>query len=68
MELTTHTNEAKVNASTSSQVSQEKKIRTTIYLPVSLHKAAKIYCAKTEVSMTQLIIDFLDKTVHGANS
>ena len=45
-----------------------KKVRTTIYLPVGLHKASKIYCAKNEISLTQFIINYLEKTVHTSNS
>jgi len=37
------------------------KYRTTIYIPISLHKATRVYCAKSGTSMTQLITDFLIK-------
>ena len=48
--------------------SNNKKVRTTIYLPVDLHRASKIYCARNDISLTQFIINFLKKTVTTSNS
>ena len=39
----------------------QPKYRTTIYIPISLHKATRVYCAANGTSMTQLITDFLIK-------
>ena len=42
----------------------DKKLkRTTIYLPEDLHKRLKILAANTETSMTDIIIDTLEKYV-----
>lgn len=42
----------------------EKKLkRTTIYLPEDLHKRLKIMAADTETSMTDIIINTLEKYV-----
>ncbi len=42
----------------------DKKLkRTTIYLPEELHKKLKIRAASTETSMTDIIIDTLEKYV-----
>lgn len=42
----------------------DKKLkRTTIYLPEDLHKRLKIMAANTETSMTDIIIDTLEKYV-----
>lgn len=42
----------------------EKKLkRTTIYMPEDLHKRLKIKAANTETSMTDIIIDTLEKYV-----
>ena len=42
----------------------DKKLkRTTIYLPEDLHKKLKIMAASTETSMTDIIIDTLEKHV-----
>ena len=42
----------------------EKKLkRTTIYLPEDLHKKLKIMAADTETSMTDIIINTLEKYV-----
>ncbi len=45
-----------------------KKVRTTIYLPVDLHKDSKIYCARNGISLTQLVINYLNTTVQKNNS
>jgi len=44
-----------------------KKIRTTIYIPISLHKATRVYCASTGMTLSQLLLGYLSKTVEGAN-
>lgn len=42
----------------------EKKLkRTTIYLPEDLHKRLKVMAANAETSMTEIIIDTLEKYV-----
>jgi predicted HicB family RNase H-like nuclease len=50
------------------ETTTQKKIRTTIYLPVELHKSSKIYCAKNGISLTQLVINYLNNTVNTGNS
>lgn len=43
--------------------SEKKLKRTTIYLPETLHKLLKIKAANGETSMTEIIIDALEKYV-----
>ena len=46
-----------------SNESDKKLKRTTIYLPEDLHKKLKIMAANTETSMTDIIINTLEKYV-----
>jgi predicted HicB family RNase H-like nuclease len=46
-----------------SNESDKKLKRTTIYLPEDLHKRLKIMAANTETSMTDIIINTLEKYV-----
>lgn len=38
-----------------------EKVRTTIYLPVELHKEAKVFCARNDISLTGLVIKHLEQ-------
>ena len=66
MEL--NNNQETFNQSNLVKETNAKKVRTTIYLPVELHKASKIYCAKNEISLTQFIINFLKQTINNNNA
>ena len=39
------------------------KTRTTIHLPIELHKAIRVYCACNSVTVTQLVTDYFKKEI-----
>ena len=61
-------NRQEVGAEARVTAQETKKVRTTIYLPVELHKASKIYCARNEISLTQFLINYLKETVTTNNA
>lgn len=46
-----------------SVINKNKLKRTTIYLPEELHKKLKIKAINSETSMTDIIIETLEKTI-----
>lgn len=52
-----------VSGNIKSQDTDKKLKRTTIYMPEELHKKLKIKAANQQTSMTEIIIDTLEKYV-----